>query len=292
MPSYITHAIFGQELHSEYLNYDTNSLIDKRYMVQYSMGPDLSRFTNSYKNTHQEKTREFLMTMIWYIKEHKLENNEQALGILFGHISHYFLDTNMHPLVYYNALGCEPVGMISSHTLIEGYLDEYFKEIKNLGEQRLLKDVKIFDNDTDGVISETYDLIYHEKKILSSIKKSLIILSNLELIATKLPKEILVKIARFEEFLEINNLSRNEILNSNHLEWLNPITGSIHYKSMIEMYYEALNQSLEAMTIINNFFKNKINMDMVEKLFTGLSYDTGVNLKLGHNMKYFRKRVK
>ena len=158
MPSYITHAIFGQELHSEYLNYDKNILIDKRYMVQYALGPDLSRFTNSHKNTHQDKTREFLMTMIWYIKENGLENNQQALGILFGHISHYFLDTNMHPLVYYNALGCEPVGLISSHTLIEGYLDEYFKKIKNLGEQRLLKDVKIFDNDTDGVIVPPEDI--------------------------------------------------------------------------------------------------------------------------------------
>lgn len=291
MPSYITHAIFGRELHQKFNNVNKNILIDKNYMTKYALGPDLSRFTNSYEATHMVKTREFLLMMIWYIKENKLINNPQALGKLFGHISHYFLDINIHPLVYYNALGCETVGMISPHTLIESYLDEYFREEKKLNDVRLLKDFKVNEEDSK-VISETYDLIYKEGKIISSMRKSLIILANLELLAMKLPKELLVKIARFNEFLDVNALTKEEILNSNYGEWLNPMTGKSCYKSMNEMYIDALNQTLEAMVIISNYFDNKVDISNVEKLFQGLSYNTGIDWKLGQDMKYIRKRVK
>jgi len=291
MPSYVTHAIFGRELQNEFNKENKNKIIDKKYMTQYALGPDLSRFTDSYKATHREKTSEFLLMMIWYIKEHKLDNNPQALGKLFGHISHYFLDINMHPLVYYNALGCDTVGMISPHTLIESYLDEYFREEKKLTDVRLLKDFKVNEDDSK-VISETYDLIYQEEKIIPSMKKSLFILSNLELIAMKLPKKLLIRIARFNEFLDVNALTREEILNSSYGEWLNPMTGIASYKSVNEIYTEALNQALEAMVVISNYFDNKVDISTVEKLFRGLSYNTGVDWKLGQDMKYVRKRIK
>lgn len=291
MPSYITHAIFGRELHKEFNNINKNRVIDNNYISMYALGPDLSRFTDSYEATHREKTKEFLMAMIWYIKENKFDNNPQTLGKLFGHISHYFLDINIHPLVYYNALGCETVGMISPHTLIESYLDEYFREEKKLNDVRLLKDFKVNEDDSK-VISETYDLIYKEGKIISSMRKSLIILANLELIAMKLPKELLIKIARFNEFLDVNALTRDEILNSSYGEWLNPMTGKSCYKSMDEMYIDALNQTLEAMVIISNYFDNKVDIITIEKLFQGLSYNTGVDWRLGQDMKHVRKRVK
>lgn len=291
MPSYITHAIFGRELLQEFNNENKSRIIDNNYMAKYALGPDLSRFTNSYKATHREKTREFLMMMIWYVKENKLYNNPQTLGKLFGHISHYFLDINIHPLVYYNALGCEKVGKISPHTLIEGYLDEYFRKEKKLNNVKLLKGCNVNEEDSK-IISETYDLIYNEEKIISSMRKSLIILSNLELIVMKLPKELLTKIARFNDFLDINQLTRNEILNNNYGEWLNPMTGKLCYKSMNDMYVDALNQSLEAMIIVSNYFDNKVDIRTVEKLFQGLSYNTGIDWKLGQDMKYMRKRVK
>ena len=61
MPSYITHAIFGRELQHKFNNVNINKMIDENYMRQYALGTDLSRFTDSYKATHREKTIEFLM---------------------------------------------------------------------------------------------------------------------------------------------------------------------------------------------------------------------------------------
>lgn len=291
MPSYITHAIFGQDLHQGFIKENNNKIIDKKYMIQYALGPDLSRFTNSYKATHRRNTQEFLMAMIWYIKNNKLENDACTLGILFGHISHYFLDINIHPLIYYNALGCETIGMVSPHTFIESYLDEYFKRKKELSNVRLLKDFEV-NEDKCQIIVETYNSVYKEKKILSSIKKSLMILDKLELLSMKLPKELLIKLTRFDDFLDFNLLSKDEILNSYHGEWLNPMTGKINFKSIDEMYIDAFNQALESMIVVINYFDNKVDIKTIENLFKDLSYNTGVNCSLGQDIKYIRKKIK
>lgn len=292
MPSYISHAIFGQELRKEYLEYNKNNLVDSEYMTQYTLALDLSRFTNSYKKTHQRKTRDFLMTMINYIKDNRLEHDAKALGVLFGHISHYFLDTNIHPLVYYNSEGCEAVGLISPHTFIEGLLDQELRQEKKVGFKRYLKNIRTNEQQYNEIISYTYDKVYHEKKILSSIKKSLIMLAGLEKFTNNTPKEILVRFSGFKEFLDINKLSKEEILNNCHGIWQNPVTGVKCNKSMRELYHDALSQTMDAMRVISNYFNNLISCDQVERLFNNLSYDTGVDLNLGQQMVYTRKRVR
>jgi len=292
MPSYITHAIFGQELYREYLKYNQNRLIDSIYMTQYSLGPDLSRFTNSYYETHEKKTKDLLMSMIYYIKEKKLINDQNVLGILFGHISHYFLDTNMHPLIYYNAEGCQNVGILSSHTLIEGFLDVSFRSNKGTIGKRYLKDIKINEDKYNEIVSYAYDHVYQEKRIISSIKKSLIGLSSLELLVNIIPEEYLIRISRFKDFLEINELSKEEILNNCHSQWRNPVTGDKSIKTCEELYWDAFNQAIEAMKVIDNYFYNITGIGQVEKLFRNLSYNTGVDLNFDQTIRYTRKKIR
>ena len=59
-----------------------------------------------------------------------------------------------------------------------------------------------------------------------------------------------------------------------------------------DLYFDALNQTMDAIKIITGYFDNLISIEQVERLFSNLSYDTGVDLNLGQKMVYTRKRVR
>jgi hypothetical protein len=60
--------------------------------------------------------------MISYIKQNNLVDNKHIMALLYGHIAHYFLDTQTHPFIYYLEIESHTVGPIPNHDLVEGYL--------------------------------------------------------------------------------------------------------------------------------------------------------------------------
>jgi len=233
--------------------------VNEDYIKTYSLGIDLA-----FKDIHSIKTQEFLMNLMQYIKENNLIENEEVLALLYGHICHYFFDTNAHPFIYYIEKGCQKVGVLGSHTLVEGYLDCFMSKTILHKECRDVR-ADFFnqaDFSNDGVIhliKNVYFKTYNFKNALRYYKMTLKLMTMLETSIRVVPKASLINLFSFEEFLVINHLTREEIVNKDRNAWQIPLTGEIHYESFLELYNRALEMTMYAIVIF-----------MMEKVFQHL----------------------
>lgn len=296
MPAYISHAIMGHSLYQA-ANHDEKIFkmdINPEALKTYSLGIDLA--TLSF-DVHNVRTQAFLLNLIKTIKESHLEKSEEAISFLYGHISHFFMDTNMHPLIYYIEKGSKKTSSFDSHTLIEGYISAY------LTEQILNSDIMMikskFFNQTDfnnpeinNLINSVYSKIYNCPNILNSYKKTIKLLTLLEsFIKTLTSKDLLLWISSFQKFLDANELTREEIHNTANNSWRNPVAGEIHHESLLELYNRALEMTLYAIMKVNVYLYSVASLSSLESVFPNISYDTGVDIYKGFDMIYTRKRT-
>ena len=186
MPSYISHAIMGEQLYNEI--YTNDSLvkvpISKNQLKGYSLGIDLSTLSKRIKSDPaNSSTKDFFISIITYIKENRLTENESIISLLYGHIAHYFLDTNTHPLIYYIEKGTESVGMISNHYLVEGYINSYLakkildRDIMSI-EPEYFSQVDLSNPEIVKLLNHTYGNIYSDYHIINSYKQKQIKLAK------------------------------------------------------------------------------------------------------------------
>ncbi len=295
MPAYISHAIFGHSL------YQTGDHDEKIFKVKinpeslktYSLGIDLATLCI---DVHSVKTQAFLLNLIKTIKDYHLEENEEVLAFLYGHISHFFMDTNIHPLIFYIEKGCKKTNIFDPHTLIEGYISEYLAyQILNCDvmtvKSNFFNQADLNNPDVARLINSEYKRIYNQPNILSCYKRTIRLLTVLEsFIKNFTSKDMLLWIASFQNFLDKNKLTREEIHNSANASWKNPVTGEVHYKSLIDLYYRSLEMTLYAILKVNAYLYDNAPLSTLEGIFPNISYDTGVDISKGFDMAYTRKR--
>lgn len=264
----------------------------------YSLGADLSTISKKIeKDPHNYYTQALFLNMLSYIKENKLIENSNILALLYGHISHYFFDINAHPLVYYNDRGCEKVGMLSNHTLVEGYIDAY------LAQKVLNKDIMEVKPDyfsqvnlnlveVINLLNNVYGKVYNDSTIVDTYKKTFMIFKTLETIIKSglVSKKALIAFSNFNQFLVQNNLNVSELTNENRQIYTNPVTGEKHNESFLELYYRSIDMTLDAIIKVNEYLYGNISLSSLEKVFQDLSYDTGVSCSLGKKLLYVRKK--
>lgn len=299
MPAYISHSIMGSELYKKSFNDEKvfKSEVNQNSLKTYALGIDLSHFIKAPKgDIHSIKTQEFLLNLIKYIKENDLIENEEALAFLYGHISHYFFDTNAHPLIYYIEKGCKKLGTIGTHTMVEGFLDSYMSE--HILQKDYMEVKPSFFNQANlrnpeivKLLQEVYGKTYNEQNAISSYRNVIRIFTILES-CTKcgiITKPMLTKFASFERFLEINNLTRKEIINQDKNTWQIPLTGEKHNESFIELYNRALEMTMYAIAKVNEYLYGGKDLSTLYNVFPNISYDTGVDLSLGYTFTYTRR---
>ncbi len=295
MPLYISHAIMGNSLYEE-ANKDEKLFklpINVHSLRGYSQGMDFATFSNP--NAHSNKTQEFLLTLIQYIKENDLTEDSEVLAFLYGHISHYFFDTKAHPLIYYIEQGCQKVGMFTPHNLVEGYIDTYL--IRNIMHKERVQINEHFFNQIDlknpviiKLIKDVHYKTYQDKNIMKSTYLTLFLSSLIEIVSKSpmMTENFLIWLSSFQKFLEVNQLTKEEIVNSNNDTWKVPTTGEKHQESFLQIYQDALSTTLEAMNEVNKYLYNVKSISSLEKVFPDISYDTGCPLSLGLEMKHIR----
>lgn len=296
MPAYLSHAIMGDNLYKKGEKDEKifKSKVDHASLKNYSLGIDVYGLTNP--DIHSKDTQRFLLSLIEYVKDHNLAENPEVLALLYGHISHYFFDSMAHPFIYYVEKGCKKVGILSPHSLVEGYIDCYL--IKNiLHTERKKIDASFFTganlNNPNIVrlINSTYQKVYQNNSALASARLAIFILKAIEK-ATKnnvITEDFLKGFCSFEQFLELNSLSREEMVNANHNLWRVPTTGTARYENFLELYDKALNKTLEAINEVNKYLYDGKSITSLENVFPNISYDTGCDLSFGLNMPYTRK---
>jgi hypothetical protein len=300
MPSYISHAIMGEDLYKK--AYKDEKIfkinISEEELKGYSLGIDLSLLSkNLLKDPQNFHTREFFINMLKYIKENKLIEKDSVISLLYGHIAHYFLDINTHPFIYYIETGCQKAGIISNHNLVEGYLSSYLantilgKDIMEI-KADYFNHLNLSDEEISKLLNNIYGELYGDYQITRTYRRTISIFNLLENIIKSglFSKDQLIKLSKFNKFLEINNLTFNELVNKNHNIYKNPITGEKHSESFLELYDKSIEMTLEAILLVNKYLYSNSSIEILETVFTDLSYDTGVSCSKGQNYKYVRKK--
>ncbi len=281
MPTYLTHAIMGNTIYNNAKN------DDKLFKIEISLptlkastlSPDLTKLSKSDFNSHNKDTDLYFFNTVKYIKENKLYNDLDVMSLLYGDISHYFLDVYTHPLIYYISENCVSLNKLSPHVLTEGYISSYMSEKEQHKEYMNLKSIYMgslnFANpNLKNLIRETYYKTYND---LSAVKSYEITLQ-------------LIKLSKFREYLEVNNLTKEDLTNKQKEVWTNPVTNEKHNESFMELYNKALTKTYEAINHVNKYLYDNESKYILYKIFTNLSYDTGVSCSLGKNLIYVKKK--
>ena len=301
MPAYISHAIMGEQIYNEASKEEKMFYTDisKDELKGYSLGADFSYLSkNISSDPHNIHTKAFFIEMIQYIKQNKLNENNHIMAALYGHISHYFFDTNAHPFIYYLEYGCQQTGLLSSHNLIEGYLSAYLsshileKSIMEVKSDYFTK-IDLSNPEISKLINYIYGKIYGDYQMIRSYKRVLKLFKALETYIKQYlnSKTLLLKLSQLESFLRKNELTPTILTNEMHEIYTNPVTGEKHTDSFMDLYNRAIQMTLDAIFEVNKYLYDGSPIECIEKLFTNLSYDTGVDCNLGNKMTYVRKRV-
>jgi len=297
MPAYLSHAIMADEVYHEALKEGFFcSFVDYEGMKTFSLGTDLAYYSKkSCHSSHNFRTQDFFLCMLVYIKEHHLQENEKVMSLLYGHICHYFLDIYCHPFVYYMEQGLSSDTLISNHMLMEGFLSSYlcktvlkrdFMDIK--GDFFDRGDLGYFEN--KKLLTSLYGTLYGDFRIMSSCYGILYTFSCLENFCKSgiFSESFLKKMSGFDKFLKKNQITTLDLLNFSNNEWKNPVTGVIHDESVYDLYKNAVDDTMNAISKVNGYLYGNLSLVNMKSVFTDLSYDTGVSCSLGKKMVYVR----
>ena len=95
MPAYISHTIMAREVYKRI----NNKYVNEEYMITFSLGGDLTKYSKCRRDSHNKLLDEFIYNMCMYMRRKNLTYDGECLGVLYGHICHYIMDTRVHPLV-------------------------------------------------------------------------------------------------------------------------------------------------------------------------------------------------
>lgn len=298
MPAYMTHALHGSETYQTLKKENLlETEIDEKKMTTFSHGIDLS--CHDYI-THNTKTQAFLLNFIRIIKEEKCMETADVMGMLYGHICHYFLDTNLHPYIYYIERGTQKVGgqFLSSHMLVEGYLSDYFMKKRTNAPVTTVKANRFFTNQIGNTCEEILNAVYQSTYQLENITRNyrmiltLLLLGETILKNTPLGNQKLCEtVVSFQRFLKVNELTLEEINNENHETWIDPVSGFRRTTNPMDLYEKSIQEATQAIAEVNKFLYKEKSLDALQLVFPNISYDTGVNLSKPQTMQYTRKRT-
>ena len=321
MPATVTHAYFAEDVYDT-LPDSIKSLVSPSRVRMFGQSSDPLMFYNLFnlkcgkdirkldKIFHSSKTRKYFITLINYIKNNNLSSDGDVSSFLVGFICHYVLDSNIHPYVFYKTglfkkCDSNTYKYNNLHAFMETFFDNYLIRQKeninpykfNIG--KFCFDTRRFSNDLvktiDYSFKSTYKVsnmgnIYYKalrqmKFSLNTFRKDRYGIKKFvyKLVDTFTPRSMF----RFEAISYHYPLyDRHNFLNSDHSMWRNPLVYDItSCESFLDLYLRSLK---EARNIIVDTFKyiNGEDIDL-DSIFTNKSYVTGLDCKLGSDLKYF-----
>lgn len=279
MPSYTSHSIMANEVHDKLKEFGIKT--SRKAMCSYSVLPDL---VSLKIDNHNRYMQEYILFLVDYIKVNKLQDNENVLSLLYGVLCHYYLDTNAHPYIYSLDLPSKQPIFLSSHILIEGYINYYLSR-KKLGIDILNvpKDFSISEDvslPSKELIFKSFKSVFNTDQ-MPNIFRMRTLLSSLEFLHKGLIKdnELAAKLVMFNKFLDDNHYSLDSLVNEERDEWINPFTNKISNSSFIELYDKAVLDCLDAIMTVHNYLSGKIPGDILQAMFN-CSYDTGEKMTM------------
>ncbi|HOY91504.1 MAG TPA: hypothetical protein PK891_07290, partial [Bacteroidales bacterium] len=216
----------------------------------------------------------------------------------FAFISHYVLDSVIHPYVFYKTEYYDRMYNLSKynrkHHFYERYIDVYYIDKYKLGKfYKYFFNVKI-NNDISLLLDSVMDETYNVRNTSKYFKKGLIdakIMFRFKYDKYGI-KNIFYKLFG-NKFLSYHiDLNKDKyILNLDHNVWYNPKNGEKHNESVLDLYDIAFDRCCVLLKKVDRCLKNN-DFKTFKEIIGNDSYVYGLNLKLGSKLKYLEKECK
>lgn len=321
MPATITHAYFAKDVF-DILPSDIKNSIDCSRIKMFGQGMDSLYFYNRFSIMpgksirefcdffHRNKSQEFFINLINFIKVNKLQNDMDVCSFLAGMICHYVLDSTIHPFIIYKT------GVFDKkfkntykynhiHEFMETFLDNDMVMRRNKSNPykfRLDKfcfNTRNFSSNLTKLIDYTYRKTFSMENMGSIYYKSLKQMKNALYVFRRDPygiKKACYKTVdtftpkrcfRFESISYHYPLDDNHnYLNSDHSIWRNPADYNLtSTDSFIDLYVTSIKNAKVLICASFDYINGK-EIEL-EKIFTNNSYVTGLNCDIKKELKYF-----
>jgi len=245
MPAYMSHMIMARDVYNKI----DNKNVDLNYMLTFSLGGDLCRFSKCRRISHKIKMDEFIDNIWNYIKDNDLSDDSRYMGFLYGHICHYYMDMVCHPLIR----KIDKISVrtkIRSHTLIEGYIDSYLSKNKYDRDISKINNRDMFKGSVirlSKMIDYVYNKTYCIKYVSISYYFTKIMYSKIRWLFMIFGKKILRVISGFNRYISINK--DIDIVNSDRNIYYKDYLGNLVNYSFMELYDMSIELSIDR---INN----------------------------------------
>lgn len=322
MPSIITHNIFSNEV-LKGLSKETKSKFENELEIYntFAQSHDFLFYRHFGKNSgkirdlghyaHHHNTQDYLLNIIKEIKTNKLENNEQAIAYLYGSLTHYILDTNCHPYIFYKTGVYRKKEKWThkyhgEHTRIEKHLDcilyeKFFNKLyfKCDINKEIIKN-PILSEDLKKLITKVYKKTYNADNIgeeyQSSIKDAKIInrLATKDPIGIKKLFYILIDTISMHHFGNLTAYStfifnpNYKFLNMEHLKWNHPCDKNITFSySFEDLFNQSITDCCKLIEEVNNYIYKKGDLNTLKKLIPNIDYSTGITCDSPKRLMFF-----
>lgn len=324
MPATATHAFFAEDLYNR-LDNTTKKRINsnKKSLLMFAQNTDPLMFYNVMnlkkgKNIRKQqyichciKTNEFFYNLITYIKQKKYYNEPKVLVFLYGFISHFVLDSNVHPYVFYKTgeyikKDKSTIKYNCLHHYMETFIDNTMirdrinKDYKKFSISNYVFDIEKFpielNNTINYTFNKTFNIKYMSKIYYTSLKQMKTFLNLFRKDSYKIKKLLynLIDLTTPKSLFIFDSLSYNQsiedtnnYLNLNHKEWNYPVDKNIKStKSFYDIYNDSIDEALYIINNINDYFYNDKDIN-IDKLFKNKSYVTGIDCNSKLKQKYF-----
>lgn len=321
MPATITHAYFAKDVLDTLPN-DIQEKISEDRVKMFGQSTDSLLFYNLFsvhrgksirslqKYFHENKSQDFFIQLIDYIKEHQLLQDIDTCSYLVGFICHYVLDSTIHPYIFYKT-GFFQKGVPTTykynnvHEFMEIFLDNdmvHRREKRNpytfpIG--TFCFDLKPFSTALVKTIDYSFQKTFQVKNMgkiyyqsLKQMKFALTMFrhdtlgvkkSIYKLVDTFTPKRCF----RFEAIsYHYPLIDKHQFLNETHQVWRNPIQYQLtNTDSFYDLYIKSIKSAKKIIEHTFSYLSGK-EIDL-KLLFTNKSYITGLDCNLKKELKYF-----
>lgn len=318
MPNLVTHTYFAKDVLSKTKPSIKNMIFESQNIYElFAQGFDpfffyeLLPFHKKISNfCHTNHTDEFFLNLIDYIKEENLINNPSVIAALYGHLTHYVLDSTCHPFIIYktgeyNKRKPKTHKYNGKHTKMELQIDCFFYEQKT--KQKFAK-FKIhkhlipkekFSKELLNILNKTYQKTFNiqngGKKYQTGCRLMYYAYKFLIVDTTGIKKKIYKqydkltpnKYGVYENYNSHITEIDTTIFNTEHKAWTNPWDNKIKSnESFFDLYNKATKTCLELFEATHKFLTNKITESQYKKILKDKAYTTGLSWKIKKEMKY------
>ena len=320
MPATLTHAMFAKDVY-DILPNEISEKLNLKDCKMFAQGVDSLKFYNLFSifpgkdirkfsgYFHHHKSQEFFINLLRFIRDNDIDE-EDVYSFLVGFICHYALDSTIHPyIVYKTGLFQKKKKSTYKYNNVHAFMETFLDN--DMIQRRLKKDpyhfdisrycfsIKPFSRDLNHSINYTFyntfkirgmsDIYYKSLKQMrfainafrvdrTGIKKNIY-----KFVDTFTPKSCF----RFEAVSYHYPLEdRHNYLNLNHQMWRHPAIYEMTSKeSFVDLYLKAV-KFAKVLVCASFDYLNKKDIEL-EKIFTNLSYITGLDCNDKKELKYF-----